>query len=276
MKLPSRSVVSGGPRPSPSSSPGNRALTLPTTLSKPATDLRELSALYYGLEKIGKTSFLAEFEDNLFLMCEPGSKGLSILKRDVMNWKEFVGYIDLLEADRSLYQMITVDTADRCFKMCEKHVLTKLAIQHASDEDFGKGYSMIRDEFAFQIDRLLKLGRGVAFTSHAVEKEIKNRNGQKYDRVMPTMPKQAREILEPIIDIWGYMEYDEKEARVLRLRGDSHVAAGHRLQHNFVGVDTIPMGKTPKEAYDNFVAAFQNETVPSSAPAPKAKLTLRR
>jgi len=57
-------------------------LSLPTKKSAPATDLRELSALYYGREKIGKTSFLAEFEDNLFLMCEPGSKGLSILKRD--------------------------------------------------------------------------------------------------------------------------------------------------------------------------------------------------
>jgi len=183
-----------------------------------------------------------------------------------------------LESDRSLYKMITVDTADKCFKMCESYMLQKMAIQHESDEDFGKGWTLVKDEFARQIDRLMKLGRGVAFTSHAVEREIKTRKGIKYDRIMPTMSKQAREILEPIIDIWGYMEYEDDESRVLRIRGDSNFAAGHRLQKHFIGIPSIPMGQTAKEAYNNFVNAFNNSldiTEPHRT-IPEKKLTIRR
>jgi GTPase SAR1 family protein len=243
------------------------ALSLPTKLSLPREDLGDFSLLIYGLEKVGKTSFLAQFPEALFLMCEPGGRDLSIYQREVMDWRQFKGYIDLLEKNRSDFKTVVVDTADRCFKMCEDYMLRKLVIQHASDEDFGKGYSMIRDEFSAAIIRLLKLGRGVAFTSHALTREVKARSGVKYDRTMPTMSKQAREILEPIVDIWGYMEYNDQGDRVLRLRGDTQVAAGHRLQNHFHGVDAIPMGKSAEEAYRNFLTAFDNKLQPEIKPA---------
>jgi len=254
------------------------ALAFPAKKSIPRQDLGEFSILIFGREKIGKTSFAAEFEDALFLMCEPGGRDLEIYQKEVVDWKEFKGYVELLEQDRSSFRTVVVDTADRCFKMCEEYMLKKMVIQHASDEDYGKGWSMIRDEFASVVLRLLKTERGVIFTSHAMEREIKARDGRKYDRVVPTMPKQAREILEPIVDIWGYMEYDPQEGRTLRLRGDSQVACGHRLQNHFIGVEAVPMGKTAKQAYENFVRAFNNDlTDKPSAPAGKeSKLIIRR
>ena len=247
------------------------SLSLPTKRNVPANSLGNLSTLLYGREKIGKTSFAAEFEDALFLLFEPGGKDLSIFSRYVQSWKEFLGYIDLLASEPDQFKTIVIDTADLCFKMCEEFMLRKLAIQHASDEDFGKGWTLMRDEFARAIIRLLKLGRGVIFTSHSIEREIKTRKGEKYDRIMPTMSKQAREILEPIVDVWAYMEYDDNGARVLHLRGNAQLAAGHRLQNHFIGVDTIPMGKTAKEAYNNFVRAFNNELDGAEkSPAPVA------
>lgn len=250
------------------------SLSLPTGLSQPVESLGECSILLYGREKIGKTSFSAQFPDAFFLLFEPGGKDLSIYSRNVMNWKEFLGYIDLLEENKKQFKTIIIDTADECYKMCEHYMLKKLMIQHASDEDWGKGWSLIRDEFARAILRILKLGRGVIFTSHSAEREIKARDGRKYDRIVPTMVKGAREILEPVVDIWCYMEYSESGQRVLHLRGDAQISAGHRLQNHFVGVSTLPMGKTAEEAYKNFVAAFENKT-PELQPASK-KLTVRR
>jgi len=265
------------------SSEKRTTLAFPAKKSAPRQDLGEFSILIFGREKIGKTSFAAEFDDALFLMCEPGGRDLEIFQKEVMDWKEFKGFVELLENDRERFKTVVVDTADRCFKMCEEYMLKKMVIQHASDEDFGKGWSMISDEFASVILRLLKVGRGVIFTSHAAEKEIKARDGRKYDRVVPTMSKQARQILEPIVDIWGYMEYDPQEGRSLRLRGDSQVSCGHRLQNHFIGIESIPMGKTAKVAYNNFVRAFNNDLTeataavePSSSTGKKPALVLRR
>lgn len=254
-------------------------LFLPKEKSSPIKRIGELSMLLYGLEKIGKTSLSAMFPDAFFLMCEPGAKGLSILKREVRDWKEFVRYLELLEADPDYAKTIVVDTADRCYKMCEEYMLKKMAIQHQSDEEFGKGWTLVKDEFARQIDKLLKLGRGVIFTSHAADKEIRTRTGNKYNRIMPTMSKQAREVLEPIVDLWAYMEYNDEEGRVLHLRGNSQIAAGHRLQTNFVGIDTVPMGKNASEAFENFMAAFHTtDAAPEKAGNnnEKKKLTIRR
>lgn len=244
----------------------------PFELSEPTNDLGDYSMLWYGREKIGKTSMAAQFPDPVFLMCEPGGKALRIMKRDIMNWKDFVGSVDWLEAHPKKFQNVVVDTADRAAKMCEDSILQKLAIQHVSDAEWGKGYAMVKDEFAKQISRLLKLGRGVIFTSHAVERNIKSRSGASYDRIEPTMPKMAKEVLEPMVDIWAYLAYDEDGGRVLDIRGNDHVAAGHRLQEHFVGVEKIPMGKEAKAAYDNFVAAFHNKL---EVAAPKPKATFR-
>lgn len=250
----------------------NDGLTLPTTKTGRLKSLGECSILLYGREKIGKTSFAAEFPETLFLMFEPGGKDLEIYSRNILDWKDFLGYIVLLEKNPERFKTIVVDTADECYKMCEHYMLKKLAIQHASDEEWGKGWSLIRDEFSRAIIRLLKLGRGVIFTSHSMEREIKARDGRKYDRVVPTMTKGAREILEPIVDIWAYMEYDDTGNRQLLLRGDSQVSAGHRLQNHFVGVDKLPMGKNAKTAYENFVNAFNGNLAMVAAPKPKLKV----
>lgn len=249
-------------------------LSLPKERNVPNELIGDYSLLLYGREKIGKTSFAAEFPDAFFLMCEPGGKDLEIFSREVKDWKSFTGYIDLLEKNPGKFKTVVVDTADRCYKLCEEAVHKKMLIKHASEGDFGTGWSMPKEEFARQIIRLLQLGRGVIFTSHATEKEIKSRSGSKYDRVVPTMSKQAREVLEPIVDIWAYMEYGEGEDRQLHLRGDSHLAAGHRLQNHFKGVDQIPMGKTAKDAYTNFVAAFDN-SLDLAEDKPKKKFTIK-
>lgn len=251
----------------------------PFELSMPTSDLGDYSHLWYGLEKIGKTSLAAQFPDPVFLMCEPGGKALKMNRRNVMDWADFKRCVDWLEAHPKKFQTVIVDTADRAAKMCEDAVLRKLAIQHASDEEWGKGWAMIGDEFARVISKLLKLNRGVIFTSHAEEREIKARDGKKYDRVMPTMPKMARKVLEPIVDIWMYLEYGKGQGREMVVRGNSEIAAGHRLQHHFLGVDRIPMGSNAEEAYSNFVRAFNNELDGAEARPAKAsgsKLTLRR
>ena len=239
-------------------------VTLPTQVSIPAERIEDYSILLYGEKKIGKTSLASKFDKAFFLMFEPGGRALSIFQRPVKNWLEFKKYVSLIQKDTS-FRTIVIDTVDIAYTMCAEYVCQKLVIDHLSEEEWGRGYEKARKEFYEEIDALLKTGKGVIFISHAAEKEIKTRTGDKYHRISPTMSNQARDILEGIVDIWTYYGYEGKQ-RYLWIGGDDHIGAGHRLETKFRYTDgtpilEIPMGKTSKEAYDNFTKAFNNKLI---------------
>lgn len=255
---------------------------LPTEPSHPLDELAEHSMLWYGREKIGKTSLAAMFERAYFLMCEPGGKDLTIFKNDINDWYQFKGAVAALKSDKR-YKTVVVDTVDKAYDFCQDAVCAQLAIDHPSDEEWGKGWGRVKSEFSETMTSLLHLGKGVIFTSHAVEREIKRRGGNNTTRTMPTMAAGARAVIEPMVDIWAYMAYDANGDREMVIRGDDVIAAGHRLRKRFIGIEKIPMGKTPEQAYKNFMAAWNTTsngaTVgkegASAVPAPR-KMVLKR
>ena len=147
-------------------------IKLPTKKSKIVSDLSKYSILLYGKIKIGKTSLAAQFPDALFLMTEPGGKSLEIYQMDVRNWTHFKQILDALEST-DMYKTIVIDTTDNLYKMCTDWYCKKNAIQHPSDEEWGKAWQMINDEFMLGMIKLMQLNRGVIFTSHAQQHELK-------------------------------------------------------------------------------------------------------
>lgn len=237
------------------------AFTLPTDPSVPSTDMGDYSILLFGDKKIGKTSLAAQFPNALFLMTEPGAKALAIHQVNILTWDQLKQAAKVLVNDRR-FKTIVVDTVDIAFKMCERSVCQRLGIDHPSEEDWGKGWSAVRDEFTAWAQTITNMGKGVIFISHAVEREIKSRSGMKYDRFQPTMSGQARDVVEGMVDIWAYYTYDETR-RMLIIRGDEHIMAGHRLQQNFQWdgreVRSILMDPSPTDGYHNLIAAFHNQ-----------------
>jgi len=254
---------------SPASAPNIADLVLPTTKTPPSESLQDYSILLFGEKKIGKTTLASMFLDNLLLCTEPGAKSLDVFKMDVRSWKEFKKILRLLRKDKR-FRTVTVDTVDLLFKLCDGQVCSDLGIDHVSEADWGRGWSAVRDEFTSTMADLMSLGKGVILISHSTEKEIKPRNGPKYDRIQPTMPNTARDICEAMVDIWGYFHYDGHD-RVLTVRGDEHITAGHRLQtrfrHNGKELEQISMGTSKEEAFKNFIDAFNNRYIPTITPA---------
>lgn len=256
-------------------------LTLPTERSVPSDKLSDFLILLFGEKKIGKTDLNAQFPNTLHLMTEPGGKAQSIFQRPVNNWREFQGYVKLLEKDKR-FRNVSIDTADLLYQHAFDYVAQKEGFDHPSEEAYGKGWKAIRDEFTKWVLRLIATGKGITFISHATEREIKMRGGEKYDRLQPTMSGQARDILEGVVDLWFYYGYDGSQ-RVLTIQGSDYIGAGHRLKHNFRYTDGTPiteisMGANAEEAYANLIAAFQNKLVNPvvAAPVSKKKLTLKK
>jgi hypothetical protein len=267
MAVVKRTVPSSTPvkklSPTPSSSP---PVTLPTTVSIPSQKLGDYSILFFGDKKIGKTSLAAMFPDALFLMTEPGARALPVYQTPILEWKTFRESLRLLRSPQgNRFKTVVVDTVDLAFKMAETYACQKMGITHPSEEDWGRGWGAVRDEFTTQMQILLNMGKGVILISHATEREIKTRSGVKYDRIQPTMSNQARDVVEGMVDIWAYYTYDGQQ-RVLRIRGDEHITAGHRLQNNFRyggnEVRDIDMGTSAEESYRNLIACFNNKYKP--------------
>jgi len=253
-------------------------VSLPTAPSEPSNRLQDYSILIYGEKKIGKTTMSSHFKRTFFLMFETGAKALAIHKRLVKDWDEFRAYTRLIERDKS-FDTIVLDPIDIAYKYCTSYICKKMIISHPSDEEWGKGWSAIRDEFMTEMSRLLASGKGIIFISHATEKEIKTRTGDKYHKILPTMSNQARETLEGVVDIWVYYSYEGKQ-RYLVIGGDDHIGAGHRLETRFKYPDGTPiqkidMGRTSREAYDNFMLAFNNLYERKGGPIIKKKVSLK-
>lgn len=253
-------------------------LRLPEGLSEPSDSLFDYSILIYGKKKIGKTTLMAQAEGALFLMCEPGGKALRIRQVPVRSWSDFEGYIDLAIADPKV-RVIVVDTADFSYEYCLADVCEKKVIDHPSDEEYGKGWNAVRAEYTRVIRKLLHSGKGVVFLSHSKDKTFKSRKSEEYSKVESSMPGQAKDILEGLVDIWANYDYDGKR-RVLIIGGSDEVDAGHRVEGRFQypngePITTIPMGRSPKEGFRNFVQAFGNH-MPGQAEAKKKKLVLKK
>lgn len=252
-------------------------LSLPTGKNKPCEALQDYSILLYGAKKIGKTSLASMFPDTFFLFCEPGGKGLSTYSRPVRDWNEFKGYVDLIAKDKK-FKTVVIDTSDYAYEYCMDYVCKKLVIDHPSDEGWGKGWKAVKKEFTLVLTKLLHSGKGVIFISHSREEEISKRSGDKFHRTSNTMPGQAKELLEGIVDVWGFYTYEGKR-RVLLIEGDDYIDAGHRLENRFKYPDgsdirSIPMGSSKEQAFKNFLDAFENKL--QKPTTTKKKLKLRR
>ena len=243
-------------------------VTLPSELSKPEKCIEAYSFLIYGPKKIGKTSMLARAGKNLkdkkvfFAMFEPGGKALRLYQRSINTWGEFKAYVSLLIKSKE-YGAIVIDTADVAYDQCLNYECQKLGIQHPADEGWGKGWAAVKKSFTKEINRLLRSGMGVFFTSHSKKDEIRNRSGSSWHEIMPTMSGQARDVLEGVVDVWIHYDY-KNDKRYLYVEGNETLGAGHRIEGRFKYVNgerikSIPAGNSADEAWDNLVKAFHNQ-----------------
>lgn len=215
-------------------------LTLPTEKKVVSFNLLEYILLVYGREKIGKTTLLSSFPDAMFITTEPGTKGLEIfefLDRPVKDWGEIMQAVVLLEKSKKRFKYVIIDTADRAYDMCLDWVCSKRGIEYPGQddqgrEDYGKSWRAVKSEFVDMVHRIIRTGRGIAFTSHMKETEIKTKSGDKYDRIYPSMSNQARTVIEALVDLFFFADYVKdihgSTRRILITEGDESIWAGHR------------------------------------------------
>ena len=246
---------------------------LPTKKKKPEIDIEKCSMLFYGREKIGKTSACASFPNSLFLTTEPGTKGMEIYEFNsddggCHNWELIREAADLLEKNSKQFSTVVIDTVDRAYDMCLDWVCDKQGIPYPGEDkygvqDHGKSWRFVKNEFTSIIYRIVQSGHGIIFTSHAKETSVKAKGGTEYSRIFPSMGNQARSVIEGLVDMFFYFDYispgmKKESKRVIITQGNELVWAGSRkLKH------TLPkfLPLTEEGCFEILTAAANGENV---------------
>ncbi len=238
-------------------------MALPTMKTVPKTDLVDLSVLLYGQSKIGKSTWAAGADNAIFLACEAGLNSLDVYQVPITTCKKSTGWSKLSVACGELatqehnFSTIVIDTIDLAYKFCTEHVCKKNGIKHPSDLDYGKGFGLVNNEFERFLTRLSHLPIGLILISHSVEREVMHK-GIKRNKVIPTLPGKAAEIVMGLVDLILYAEVEEdfsdpdavKENRIVRTKPGYNYEAGDRTGRL---PDTLPLD------FDCFVNALKGD-----------------
>lgn len=210
---------------------------LPEEKTTPVFELSNYNWLIYGQPKIGKSTFVSQFDDVLFVPTEPGLGALSVFKAcedsHITKWTEFIEICKEIEAasisKKLKFKILAIDTIDNLYQMCLDYVCAREKMAHPSDGSFGKGWSLVTNEFKGAILRLSKSIK-IAFISHDGEAEMVIQK-IKVMRKQPSIAGGAKgEFITGLVDIITYIsnDPDDNSKRVAYFRGHDGLVAGDR------------------------------------------------
>jgi hypothetical protein len=244
------------------------SIQLPTERRHVSTRIEDYSVLFYGPYKFGKSTFFSSFPDALFLATEPGTTGLDIFEFNsehggVYNWQIMEQAVKMLERCKR-FPNIIVDTADKAYKKCMRRVCELKGVKHPHDaNDYGSTWDAVSAEYNGMCDRIRATGRALYFTSHIKEGEVEAADGQKFNRVGPTLTGQAATAVLASVHFIFYGQYvrqaDGTQRRVIVTEGSDTVTAGQRkIAGGKVKLPpVILLPEDESQDYETFKAAFE-------------------
>lgn len=216
-----------------------------------------------GLPKIGKSTLCAGFEGCLFLCTsekEVGSLQVDYVLID--SWEKLMVITDELVNNRQKYEkykFIALDFIDAIWTMCVIAVCEKLGVPHQTDAAYGKGSDTIDNYFKKWATTIVASDYTILFVSHVVQKDVIT-SGSTVTKTICSLPVRARNILFPLVNVIGCMEYKTVQVpqngkialvkkRVIRFEGNEYVEAGDR---DGVLPTEIILSRDPKANFELF------------------------
>lgn len=202
------------------------------------TEWASTNKCIYGYPKTGKTTIAAaqrttDGREPLFVATEDGHGALEVYVQRVTSWEGFVRLCDHIskngQAIQGQHSCIVCDLVTDLDQWCGQAVAKKFNVAHISDMDFGKGYSLAKEEFQVQLNKLMAV-LPVTFIAHAAEKEIVW-NGEKIKVQSPSLGKGALDFVNAKVDSIIYLSpaSSKKEKAELLCRAEKGIIAGTRF-----------------------------------------------
>ena len=205
---------------------------------KVSRDLRGYSVFFYGEPKSGKTTIASKFPQSLLLAFEKGYNALAgVMAQPINSWAEFIKVLRQLKNDevKEKFSTIIIDTADIAYSYCEKYICANNGVDTIADIGYGKGYTLVGNEFDEKLRSIVQMGYGIVLISHATDKVFKDESGQEYNKIVPTLDKRSNNIIARMADIIGYSravtDSEGNDKTLLYMRGTQRFEAGSRFKY---------------------------------------------
>ena len=229
----------------------------------PQVAIEDYSFIIAGTPKAGKTSlfvkmlkeYYGDVNSGLLLALEKGYSALKVKAQDIDSLDDFNEAVEQLVDNKEElpFKVIAVDTIDILWEYAQDAVIKEWNIKNPtkrttdisvvgskgkSDSGFGIGYSRARQKIRGQIDKLIKAGYGVWFITHSKDKEVTEKDGEKYDQLVVSLPGSAREVFINMADFIIFVTVEKEKdkttggaiaKRYMYWRSNGFIEAGGRF-----------------------------------------------
>ena len=183
--------------------------------------------LVYGVAKVGKTTALAQLEDNLIIDLEKGTDMIAALKLNaysvadieaILNEIRVVGTERYAKGQRAYpYRYITLDTADALEEMCDVSALAKFkngklaskeqkeSLTSITELPHGLGYYYLREEVKRVINLVGTYCERIILTAHVKDRIVAEKAGAVATVKDISLSGKLSSIICANMDAIGYM-----------------------------------------------------------------------
>jgi hypothetical protein len=225
-------------------------ITLPTQ-KVPATSTNPQYLILYGLPKSGKTSAVAQLENNLIIDLEGGSKfidALAVQARTINDLGEIAQAIRAKndEVGHNFYKHITIDNATRLEDICMSYACTlyrktELGKNWKGDDVTtlarGAGYKYLRDAVKKVIDMFKDLCDEFILIGH-VKDSLTDKEGQEINAKEIDLVGKLGKIICGMADAVGYVYRKDNETHISFKSGGDGTIMEARARH-IAGKDIV-------------------------------------
>ena len=127
--------------------------------------------IVYGPEGVGKSTFLAQFPNPLFIDTEGSTKHLDVKRFDPCptSWAMLKEQVKFVIANKTC-STLCIDTADWAERLCGEYVCSQAGKKGIEDFGYGNGFTYINEEFGKFLNLLndvVDAGINVAIAAHS-------------------------------------------------------------------------------------------------------------
>lgn len=205
---------------------------LPDKKTASAAHLSEKMTVIHGPPGVGKTTLASQWAGGevFFFNCAGELGEFEVYQQAIQSWDDYRRYSWALSENPGKYPAAVIDTGDVLGRYCADTVRKKLGIVHESDAEWGKAYSLLRDEFQIGIAKLAALpNMGLVVVTHSDQREVRTRSAV-YDVWQFRGGKGYRETLLDMADLVLFVDYsdDDDEQRVIQTKPTKYAHAKER------------------------------------------------
>lgn len=213
-------------------------MELPTSKTKATlTDPGKL--IIYSKPKTGKTSLLAELDNNLIIDLENGTQYYDALKVSINSVQELMDLIKAIIAAGRPYKYITLDTLTKLEDLALPYALTLykqtpmgkgFTGQNVLDLPNGAGYKYLRDAMTNLLNAIYKCADRVILLGHLKTTNIE-KNGKEVSARELDLTGKIKSMVSADVDAIGLLYRGEDNKNILSFKTTDDVICGARPVH---------------------------------------------